>query len=88
MVYRAAEKVIGHPLVMPQEDVTRALDPAAFVESHDVIGGPASKEVLRMIAARRDQLAEARERLARRQARLEKGDRLLNEAVQKMIKHE
>jgi argininosuccinate lyase len=84
MVYKAAEKVTGQPLVMPQEDVTRALDPAAFVESHDVIGGPAPREVLRMIGVRRDQLAEAREHLARRKARIEEGDKLLDEAVQEM----
>jgi argininosuccinate lyase len=85
MVYQAAEKVTGQPLIMSQEDVTRALDPAAFVESHDLIGGPAPKEVLRMIGVRREQLAEAREHLARRKSRIEEGDKLLNEAVQKMI---
>jgi len=85
MVNRAAEKVVGQPLVMPQEDVTWALDPAAFVESHDVIGGPAPREVLRMISVRREQLAEARERLARRKTSLEEGDKMLDEAVQKMI---
>lgn len=85
MVHGAAEKVIGRPLVMPQEEVTRALDPAPFVESHDLIGGPAPKEVLRMIGVRREQLAEARKDLARRKARLKEGDNLLNEAVQKMI---
>jgi hypothetical protein len=70
---------------MPQEDVTRALDPAAFVESHDLIGGPAPKEVLRMIGVRREQLAEGQEHLARRKARIEEGDKLLHEAIQKMI---
>jgi hypothetical protein len=34
---------------------------------------------------RREQLAEAREHLARRKSRIEEGDKLLNEAVQKMI---
>ena len=85
MVYKAAEKVIGKPIVMSQEDVTRALDPVAFVDGHDVVGGPAPQEVLRMIGLRREHLAEARNRLAGRKARLEEGDRLLNEAVQGMI---
>jgi len=85
MVDGAAEKVIGKPLRMSQEDITRSLDPVNFVESHDVVGGPAPKEVRRVIGVRRERLAEARERQAQRKARLEKGDELLAKAVQEMI---
>jgi len=42
MVDEAAEEVIGRPLRMSQEDIARCVDPVAFVESHDVVGGPAS----------------------------------------------
>mgnify|MGYP005844043595 CR=1 FL=1 len=81
MVDKAAQKYVGKPIEMSQSDVARCLDPVAFMESHAVVGGPAPKEVRRMIAARREELAAARERLAARRARLEKGNRLLEEAV-------
>lgn len=85
MLTAAAEKVIGQPLRISQEDISRALDPVAFVESHDVLGGPAPKEVRRMIDVRRERLAEAQKRQAARKARLEQGNKLLDEAVHKII---
>jgi argininosuccinate lyase len=85
MLDRAAEKVIGQPLNMSQEDIFRCLDPVAFVESHDVVGGPAPRQVLRAIEGSRERLAEARQRQTERRARLETGERLLDEAVQKII---
>jgi argininosuccinate lyase len=85
MLDRAAEKVIGQPLNMSQEDIFHCLDPVAFVESHDVLGGPAPRQVLRAIERSRERLAEARQRQTERRARLETGERLLNEAVQKII---
>ena len=74
-------KTYGFDIKVRQCLCAITLDPAAFVESHNVIGGPAPKEVLRMIGERREELAEARERLDRRKVRLEDGDKLLNEAV-------
>ncbi len=85
MLDKAAHKLIGEPLHMSQADVEKALDPVNFVESHDVVGGPASKQVLRSIEVRRERLAQARQRLANRQERLAAGDSLLDEAVQKVI---
>ena len=85
MVDKAAEKIIGKPLNMAQEDIQQVLDPVAFVESHDHVGGPASKEVLRAIGVRRERLAESRQRQEERKARLEAGEELLDEAVQKII---
>jgi argininosuccinate lyase len=85
MVDKAAEKVIGKPLNIPQEDIQQALDPVAFVESHDHVGGPAPQEVLRTIGVRREGLAQARERQNERKARLVEGDKLLEKAVQELI---
>lgn len=81
MVDRAGQKYAGKPVGMSQEEIDRALDPVAFVESHSVVGGPAPKEVRRMIAARRKDLADTRERLAARRTRLEEGMRKLDEGV-------
>jgi len=85
MVDKAALKVIGKPLKMPQEVIQQLLDPVAFVESHDVTGGPAPKEVLRTIGVRRERMEDSRRRQEERKARLEKGDALLDEAVRKLI---
>jgi argininosuccinate lyase len=81
MVNNAGVKYAGKPVGMTQEEVRHSLDPIAFVESHNVVGGPAPKEVSRMIAAGRQSLAAARERLAQRRARLEEGKRRLEQAV-------
>lgn len=85
MLDRAAEKVIGKPLNMSQEDIFRCLDPVAFVESHNVLGGPAPRQMLPEIERGRKRLAEARQRQVDRQARLEAREKLLDEAVQGII---
>jgi argininosuccinate lyase len=81
MVDKAAQKVIGKPLGMSKEDILRCVDPTAFVKSHNVMGGPAPEEVLRVIGERRTRLAADRERQAERRARVEAGDKLLRQAM-------
>jgi argininosuccinate lyase len=70
---------------LSEEQVRRALDPVAFVESHDVPGGPAPKEVLRMIGVRRQRLAQEQERQAERYARLGAAADRLDQVTEKMI---
>jgi len=65
--------------------VRRALDPVAFVESHDVTGGPAPKEVLRMIGERRERLDEERERQVGRRGRLVAAAAKLDQVTQALI---
>jgi len=84
-VEQVAQEELGRPLGLTEEQVRRALDPVAFVESHDIPGGPASTEVLRMVKARRDRLASERERLAERTARLETAAKELDEVTERMI---
>ncbi|NIN95895.1 MAG: argininosuccinate lyase, partial [Anaerolineae bacterium] len=55
-VEEVAHETLGHSLGLSEEQVQRALDPVAFVESHDVMGGPAPREVLRMVGERRTRL--------------------------------
>jgi len=84
-VEEVAQEQLGHPLGLSEEQVRRALDPVAFVESHDVTGGPAPKEVQRMVEARRGRLAEEQERQGERRARLVSAARKLDQATEAMI---
>ncbi len=84
-VEEVAQEVLGRPLGLSEEQVRRALDPVAFVESHHVPGGPAPKEVLRMIKVRRQRLAQEQERQAERYARLAAAADRLDQVTEKMI---
>ena len=84
-VEEVAQEELGHPLGLSEEQVRRALDPVAFVESHDVTGGPAPREVQRMVEARRGRLAKERERQGERLARLETAARKLDQVTEAMI---
>jgi argininosuccinate lyase len=53
LVDRAAEDVTGDPLGLSQEMISRALDPASFVEIRTLPGGPAPEEVGRALVERR-----------------------------------
>ncbi len=84
-VEEVAQEVLGRPLGLSEEQVRRALDPVAFVESHDVTGGPAPKEVLRMVGERKGRLDEERERQAGRRGRLEAAAAKLDQVTEAMI---
>ncbi|MGQ9584950.1 MAG: argininosuccinate lyase [Anaerolineae bacterium] len=81
-VERVAQEVLGRSLGLSDEQVRKALDPVSFVESHDVVGGPSPKEVLRMVGEGREQLARERAQLDERRARLEAARRKLDEATE------
>jgi len=84
-VEEVAQETLGHSLELSEEQVRNALDPVAFVESHDLPGGPAPKEVTRMVAVRQGRLAEERERQKGRRARLETAAKKLDQATEEMI---
>jgi argininosuccinate lyase len=85
-VEEVAQEVLGRRLGLTEDQVRRALDPRAFVESHDVPGGPAPREVLRMVDERRRRLAEERERQKARHVRLEAAAERLDEATEALIR--
>ena len=71
---------------LSEEQVRTALDPVAFVASHDVTGGPAPKEVLRMVEARRERLGQERERQAERRGKLETAAKKLDQVTEEMYR--
>jgi argininosuccinate lyase len=61
------------------QDLETALDPRSNVNRRAAVGGPAEAETKRMLAARKDKLAEGDKRLSERRSRIEKAwDELLN----------
>ncbi|MCA1716804.1 MAG: argininosuccinate lyase, partial [Actinobacteria bacterium] len=53
LVDRAAEDVIGEPLGLSRDLISRSLDPARFVEIRTLPGGPAPEEMKRALEERR-----------------------------------
>jgi argininosuccinate lyase len=68
MVQEAAVESVGEKLSITDEDIRLAIDPAENVKRRSVIGGPAPKEVQRMIE---DTWEKIRSQEARLKARLE-----------------
>ncbi|QAY66327.1 argininosuccinate lyase [Paenibacillus protaetiae] len=58
LIDEVAEPIIGAPLYLPAEIVSRAMDPVHFVEIRKLTGGPSPAEVSRALAARRLKLQE------------------------------
>lgn len=58
LVNESAMTIIGEELDIDDEFVHSALDPRGFVEAHNIPGGPAPREVRRMIQDRRATLDE------------------------------
>ena len=80
MVNAAAVEVIGKPLDLDEQVVKRALDPVVNVAVRSTIGGPAPKEVLRMIEERKGYLAKNQAELDNRKRSLSDANNALQDA--------
>lgn len=85
VVDESAEAVIGRTLDLDDAFVREALDPGAFVEAHDIDGGPAPREVRRMIQDRRANRDEDRVAMNRRRERLDAASETLSERVDELV---
>jgi argininosuccinate lyase len=81
IVNESARDVVGHELDIDDQFVQQALDPESFVRTHDVPGGPAPREVRRMIDDRRATLDEHRASVNQRYEALEAASAELDERV-------
>ncbi|UCF97451.1 MAG: argininosuccinate lyase [Spirochaetaceae bacterium] len=84
-VEKIAGEVIGRKLGLSDAQVKKALDPVEFVKSHDVPGGPAPAETLRIVKERRKKLAEERSRLAGRRKKVTEAEKALDQAAENLI---
>ncbi len=75
LLEEAAQKVLGRGLGMAETRLRELLDPAYFIKVTNSRGGVAPEEVARMIADRRQKLADARARHLKRIESLENGQK-------------
>jgi argininosuccinate lyase len=82
----AAQKVLGRKLGLAEARLRELLDPAYFIKVTDSRGGVAPDEVARMIADRREKLADARARHIERIEALEKAQQRLVDDLRALCK--
>jgi len=80
----AGEALFGQPCLVPEEAVTRALDPRANIEARSVRGGPSSGEMARMVDQRRGRLAADAATMAAVVRRLGTADQQLEREVESL----
>lgn len=81
LIDQAATGVLGRPLSVPEDIVKRSLDPTSVVAARKGIGGPAPREVLRMIDGARQRLDSDREWVRVRRFRLDAAKKKLREEI-------
>jgi argininosuccinate lyase len=88
MVNESAREIIGRDLDVDDELVRRSLDPTAFVQAHDVPGGPAPGRVAEAIADARDRLAHDVEELVERREALDRAAAELDERARRLVEED
>ncbi|MFQ6075018.1 MAG: hypothetical protein ACE5Z5_02625, partial [Candidatus Bathyarchaeia archaeon] len=85
LLKKVAKDRSGVILDVRWEDIRSSIDPAGFVEAHRVVGGPAPKEVERMIGARKRGMASTRRWVSEKKSRLKEADRRLVSVIDQII---
>lgn len=84
MISKAAEIVVGKPLLVPEADLKQALNPELNVKRRNGIGMPAPSSVQAMITVEKGRVNDAENRLKNRLTRLEQAKNKLIEAESKL----
>jgi len=79
LVAESARELLGRELELDDDAIRGALDPVAFVEAHDLAGGPASRAVRAAVAGARERLGEQAAAVAGRRAGLDRAAGALDE---------
>jgi argininosuccinate lyase len=85
MLNKTAKVVAGITLAVKVADIKDSIDPKKFVESHNTLGGPAPKEVKRMLKNRKQLTGHSKKSLKTHKKGLETADQQLKTAVQNHI---
>ena len=85
LLNKTAKDVAGITLTVKVADIKDSIDPKKFVESHKTLGGPAPKEVKRMLKNRKQLTARSKNQLKTHKKELEDSDLQLKSAVQSFI---
>lgn len=86
LVNESAREVIGHDLDIDDDTVRAALDPTAFVEAHDVAGGPAPRVVRRAIENSRARVKEYARRVSQTREGLDRTRDELDARVEQLTR--
>jgi argininosuccinate lyase len=84
MLRKVAEEVSGISLTVTEDDVKASVDVANFVNMHNVRGGPAPMEVMRMINSRRKMLAETSKQVADVEMKVRNAIKKLDDLVERL----
>jgi argininosuccinate lyase len=84
MINKAAEIVVGKPLLIPAADLEQALNPELNVKRRNGIGMPAPSSVQAMITAEKGRVNDAENRLKNRFKRLEQAKDKLAESESRL----
>lgn len=82
---QAAIETLGHPIELPQELVSKALDPQDFVRTRVTTGSVAPAEVDRMLVRARERIEVHRGWLSQERARIAAGAATLSKAIASII---
>lgn len=85
LLNNAAKESAGITLDIKMADIKTCIDPQKFVESHNILGGPAPKEVKRMLTNRKQLVSQTKTRLENHKNWLINADKQLVSAVQFVI---
>jgi argininosuccinate lyase len=80
-LYETAKKIAELQLNVRIEDIRLAINPEKFVESHNVRGGPAKNEVIRMINLRKETLEHLKGQIINKKDRLKRARKDLTEII-------
>lgn len=85
LVNESAQEIVGNQLDIDDKLVRSALDPKTFIESHDVPGGPAPREVRQRIQDQQASLAEHRVRVNDLEQSINSAERMRAQRIEEII---
>jgi len=85
IVDEEASKTIGRPIELHESDIQKSLLPEACIERRNLLGGPAPREVKRMIEKAKKELLETEENLRKRRNTRQNAEHRLIETALKYL---
>jgi argininosuccinate lyase len=78
LLQKVAKDAVGVTLAVKAADIAESVDPKKIVESHNIIGGPASATVKNALATRKKHMARAKSKVSKLKQRLDFAEKKLD----------